>query len=181
MLKNQIPNLLSSLRIILTPLYIFTYRKTIINSVEYVVPTLIVFLIICLTDVLDGKMARLLNRQTKFGQYLDVVADSLFVISSAVLLVGYKLVPLWILYLIFWKLFEFFVTSKILTKNNILVYDPIGKTGILMIFILPIFVFLLKKHVYIIRLYTYLCLILVLTSSAIRIVKCSNVDNRKLS
>lgn len=47
------------------------------------------FVIACLTDFLDGYMARLLSQTSKFGQFLDPVADKLLVASTLLMLVGF--------------------------------------------------------------------------------------------
>lgn len=75
--KNfNIPNILSSLRVILLPLlYVFAFIGM---RLEF----LIGYIIIGSTDALDGFLARLLNQVTKLGKFLDTVADILFYFST---------------------------------------------------------------------------------------------------
>lgn len=75
--KNfNIPNILSSLRVILLPiLYVFALIGM---RLEF----LIGYIIIGSTDALDGFLARLLNQVTKLGKFLDTVADILFYFST---------------------------------------------------------------------------------------------------
>jgi phosphatidylglycerophosphate synthase len=75
--KNfNIPNILSSLRVILLPLlYVFALIGM---RLEF----LIAYIIIGSTDALDGFLARLLNQVTKLGKVLDTVADILFYFST---------------------------------------------------------------------------------------------------
>jgi len=75
--KNfNIPNVLSSLRVILLPiLYVFALIGM---RLEF----LIAYIIIGSTDALDGFLARLLNQVTKLGKFLDTVADILFYFST---------------------------------------------------------------------------------------------------
>ena len=48
-----------------------------------------VFIIACLTDFLDGYVARLLSQTSKLGQFLDPVADKLLVASTLLMLAGF--------------------------------------------------------------------------------------------
>ena len=47
------------------------------------------FIIACITDYLDGFVARLLSQTSKLGQFLDPTADKLLVASTLLLLVGF--------------------------------------------------------------------------------------------
>jgi phosphatidylglycerophosphate synthase len=76
-IKNlNIPNILSSLRVILLPiLYVFALIGM---RLEF----LIAYILIGSTDALDGFLARMLNQVTKLGKVLDTVADILFYFST---------------------------------------------------------------------------------------------------
>ena len=75
--KNfNIPNVLSSLRVILLPiLYIFAFLSM---RAEFLVG----YILIGATDALDGFLARALNQVTRLGKILDTVADILFYFST---------------------------------------------------------------------------------------------------
>jgi cardiolipin synthase (CMP-forming) len=86
----NIPNFLSLLRIILVPVVVIfliqgSYGKA-----------LITFTIAGLTDACDGTLARLLNRQTKLGAYLDPLADKLLLAASYITLSILGLIPSWL-------------------------------------------------------------------------------------
>ena len=83
---SNIPNLLTLSRIALIPIVMATFYTD--NHVGRWVATL-AFVIACLTDFLDGYMARLLSQTSKFGQFLDPVADKLLVSSTLLMLVGF--------------------------------------------------------------------------------------------
>ena len=70
--KFTIPNLLTCMRIVLIPLFIWLYSGT----QQYELAAL-VLLISGLTDILDGFVARKFNMISDLGKFLDPVADKL--------------------------------------------------------------------------------------------------------
>lgn len=85
MLK-QIPNILTISRIIIIPLIIISYI-CLKNNGEIV--SALLFLTACITDFLDGYLARTYSIQSKLGRFLDPIADKLLVGSVILLLVYY--------------------------------------------------------------------------------------------
>ena len=61
---------------------------------------LALFIIACLTDLVDGKIARKYNLITNFGKFADPLADKLLVCSALVCLVELSRVPAWIVIVI---------------------------------------------------------------------------------
>ena len=70
-----IPNLLSFFRLILIPVYMAIYLKA-QESRDYWIAG-ITLACSCLTDMIDGKIARKFNMITTFGKFLDPLADKL--------------------------------------------------------------------------------------------------------
>ena len=58
------------------------------------------FIIGCLTDFLDGRIARKRNLVTDFGKFIDPVADKLLVLTTLVMLLRNGLMEAWVLILI---------------------------------------------------------------------------------
>jgi cardiolipin synthase len=86
----NIPNFLTLLRIILVPaIVIFLIQD------EYL-KALIVFVIAGLTDALDGALARLLNKQTELGAFLDPLADKILLSTCFISLSIFGLIPSWL-------------------------------------------------------------------------------------
>ncbi len=86
----NIPNFLSLLRIILVPVIIIFLIQ------ESYSKALIVFVIAGLTDALDGAVARLLNKQTELGSFLDPLADKILLSTSFIALAIFGLIPSWL-------------------------------------------------------------------------------------
>ncbi len=72
----NLPNLLSLLRIILTPLFIiFLFSDDRLLA-------LIIFAVAAITDAYDGHLARKYNQITSQGKFLDPLADKILVLSA---------------------------------------------------------------------------------------------------
>lgn len=84
MLALNLPNLLTILRIFLIPVFIVVYYLPWIWGLWV---TTGIFVFACLTDWLDGYLARRLHQESIFGAFLDPVADKLIVVVALVLLV----------------------------------------------------------------------------------------------
>lgn len=69
----SIPNLLSLFRLALIPVYILIYLNAAEPSDYYLAAA--VLAVSCLTDLIDGKIARHFNMITTLGKILDPVAD----------------------------------------------------------------------------------------------------------
>lgn len=83
-LKLNIANLLTWFRIAAIPLIVFVYH---LPPSKWMRPAAcVVFTMAGLTDWLDGYLARRLNQMSKFGAFLDPVADKLMVTTALVLI-----------------------------------------------------------------------------------------------
>ena len=68
-----IPNFLSFFRLFLIPVYIFIYLNAQSNSDYYLAAGILA--VSCLTDMIDGKIARRFHMISAFGKILDPFAD----------------------------------------------------------------------------------------------------------
>ena len=91
----------------------------------------LLFLIIALTDILDGKLARHYKVTSKFGALLDAGTDFFFIFSASFLLYTQMLLPIGLIILIVVKFAEFCFTSYLINKklnlNKTLFFDKIGR------------------------------------------------------
>lgn len=70
-----IPNLLSIFRIALIPVYLHIYLNA--DSPGDYTTAAVILAVSCLTDMVDGKIARKFNMITNLGKVLDPIADKL--------------------------------------------------------------------------------------------------------
>ncbi|MFO1462264.1 MAG: CDP-alcohol phosphatidyltransferase family protein [bacterium] len=86
----NLPNSLTLLRILLVP--VFTYYF--LNGSYRV--ALMVFVVTGMTDVIDGYLARKLQKKTTLGSILDPAADKLLMLVTFIVLALSRLVPAWL-------------------------------------------------------------------------------------
>lgn len=85
--KAKIPNLLTTLRIILIPIVIYSFYIS-SHITNIIVASL--FLAASITDYFDGYLARAMKVQSNFGKCLDPIADKLLVAVSLIMLVNFS-------------------------------------------------------------------------------------------
>lgn len=80
------PNRLTMLRVFMIPVFIVLLMLApVYEWTRYAAAG--VFILACLTDLLDGKIARKYNMITDFGKFMDPLADKLLVVSALITLV----------------------------------------------------------------------------------------------
>ena len=102
----NLPNKLTISRIGLTFIFIlFLFLREVVF--KYV--AIGIFLLACLTDFWDGKLARENDAVTNLGKLLDPIADKVLILGAFLAFVELGLIPAWMVVLI--ALREFLVTS----------------------------------------------------------------------
>ena len=86
----NIPTVLTLLRILVIPLVVVCYYFPFTLGAS---GSGIIFLLACITDWLDGFLARRFTQTTKLGAFLDPIADKLLVVVVLVIVVGENLIP----------------------------------------------------------------------------------------
>lgn len=95
--KISIPNWITLIRLCGIPLiFVIFYRF------NYSHPwwTADIFLILAITDFVDGYLARRLNQVTNLGKFLDPLVDKLLVMAPLLLLVETERIPTWGVFII---------------------------------------------------------------------------------
>jgi len=83
-MKIKIPNYLTIGRIIIVPIFVFTYYLP--GFYGDVIPFAL-FVLASFTDFLDGLLARMYKEESKLGELLDPIADKIIVATALILLV----------------------------------------------------------------------------------------------
>ncbi|MBD3225460.1 MAG: CDP-diacylglycerol--glycerol-3-phosphate 3-phosphatidyltransferase [Caldithrix sp.] len=95
-MKLNVPNQLTIIRILLTPLFVILIIS---ENTSYQRIAGIIFLIASLTDWYDGYFARRFHLTSRWGQFMDPLADKVLV-SSALLVFAYLNLAFWWMVLI---------------------------------------------------------------------------------
>ena len=90
---KYIPNILSVIRLALVPVFIYLFFN---YYEERIYVPLCVFALACMTDIIDGYLARRNNWITNLGKFLDPLADKLLQCSVLVCFVIENIVPWWL-------------------------------------------------------------------------------------
>lgn len=77
------PNKITLSRLLLIPLIVFFYLATFIPYARLV--STILFVIACLTDFVDGQIARRTNQVTDLGKFFDTIADKVLIATGFLL------------------------------------------------------------------------------------------------
>lgn len=83
--KMNVPNALTMVRIFCTPLMVLMFLLPIPKGIGVFI-ALGIYVLACLTDFLDGYIARKYNLITDFGKFMDQIADK-FITTTAMILV----------------------------------------------------------------------------------------------
>ncbi|MCX7951786.1 MAG: CDP-diacylglycerol--glycerol-3-phosphate 3-phosphatidyltransferase [Clostridiales bacterium] len=121
----NLANKITITRIFLVPVFLFF----LLVKVPYgnLIAT-VIFSLAALTDSLDGYIARSRNQVTKFGKFLDPLADKLIVTAALVALVELRKVPSWLVVIILAR--EFAITglrAVAASEGNVIAASNWGK------------------------------------------------------
>ena len=89
----NLPNKLTILRVLAIPVIVV---MLLLDTGAFRAVAIVLFVFACLTDWLDGYIARKQGIVTVFGKFLDPVADKLLVLSTMITLAGLGQLPAWV-------------------------------------------------------------------------------------
>ena len=88
----------------------------------------VLFILACLTDFLDGRIARKHNLVTDFGKFIDPVADKLLVLTTLIMLVHLRLMDAWIVIIVLCRELSVDGLRMVaVTKGKVIAAGPLGK------------------------------------------------------
>ena len=97
------------LRIVFIPLYMVFMYLSGGESCLWMWLSLAVFILACVTDFIDGQIARRWNQVSDFGKFLDPLADKLLTIAAMVMFCQWDKLQAWALMIVLTR--EFAVTG----------------------------------------------------------------------
>jgi len=114
-----IPNLLSLFRLVLIPVYVLIYLNARSTSDYYLAAGILA--VSCLTDLIDGKIARHFHMISALGKVLDPLADKATQFTLIICL-ALKYSILWYLVVLFFikEIFQLVAGGVILRKGKVL-------------------------------------------------------------
>lgn len=83
-MKWNVPNILTMIRLALTPAVVVLFLVNIPNGIGVFI-ALSLYILACVTDFLDGYIARKYNQITDFGKFMDQIADKAITTSAMIL------------------------------------------------------------------------------------------------
>lgn len=89
----NLPNKLSMIRICMIPLFV---AFAMMNAFWAQLLAVVIYIVACITDALDGHIARSRGLVTNFGKFMDPIADKLLVMSALIILVSQHRMPAWV-------------------------------------------------------------------------------------
>lgn len=127
---KHIPNILSLVRLLLVPVFVYLFLS------ERTTAAFVVFIFSGLTDVLDGYIARKYNFISNAGKVLDPLADKLTQFSAFICLYITELVPLWMPVVYFFKELATAIGALLVfRKGNVVVKSNVfGKLATFIVF-----------------------------------------------
>lgn len=110
----NLPNKLTVVRVLLVPIFMLFLLSETLRSTNM---ALFIFIIASITDFLDGYIARSQNLVTKFGKFMDPLADKLLVCSALICLQYLDKISPWFVMIIIAR--EFAITGfRILAASD---------------------------------------------------------------
>tara|TARA_B100001989_G_C24547173_1_gene471711 strand:- start:1527 stop:2054 length:528 start_codon:yes stop_codon:yes gene_type:complete len=133
------------------PVFAVLMTSEIKNAYTY---SLLILLIACFTDYLDGKLARKFNAVSKFGLFMDPLADKLLVLATFIIFLQIDIlsdiVLPWMVILIFLRDFLVTILRLLMKKYNIsMITSNISKfkTSLQMIMIILLLILLIFESI----------------------------------
>ena len=121
----NLPNKLSIARVICIPAIVILLY---LQDPACRIAAGILFIIACLTDFLDGQIARKQNLVTDFGKFIDPVADKLLVLTTLIMLIHREMMPAWVVIIVLCRELSVDGLRMVaVTQGKVIAAGPLGK------------------------------------------------------
>lgn len=102
----NIPNLISLLRILVSPIFYVFFLS---GNRELVRIACLIFILAAITDIIDGWAARRFGIVTRYGEFLDPLADKILTLLALTSFAKIEIIPVWMVIIILCR--DIFSTS----------------------------------------------------------------------
>lgn len=127
---NTTANKITVLRIILVPVFM------VLLYLGQTYWALAVYIIACVSDFVDGKIARKYNQITDFGKFMDPLADKMLVLAAMCYFVEVGLIPGWVVAIVLLREFGVSGLRLLAVEQGIVIaaaWSGKIKTGVTMV------------------------------------------------
>ena len=125
-------NVITCVRILFIPLFmalaLLSHHGALDFDPALSLAAFVLYMLLSLTDKVDGYLARSRNEITDFGKFLDPIADKLLVFSALLILLQQNTVNIWFVFIILLREFLVSALRMVASANGVVVAaDKLGK------------------------------------------------------
>ena len=120
MAAMTLPMVLTVGRIFLAPILFIAFRFASGSTPGLIITVWVLFLVIEISDLLDGHFARKRNQESELGKVLDPLADTLCRLTYFVLLAAAGILPLWMLLVFMYRDFAVAYIRVVISKEGVM-------------------------------------------------------------
>ncbi len=138
----MIPNILTTTRIVLTPIFAYLVLEK-----ENLTLAAVILILSAVTDIVDGYIARHYNMISNFGKIYDPFADKLMQLTVVLSLTMANLIPMFVVAIVFIKEATMIIIGGILYLKNVTVQSNWYGKAATVIFYTIVFVLILWRGI----------------------------------
>jgi CDP-diacylglycerol--glycerol-3-phosphate 3-phosphatidyltransferase len=120
MAAMTLPMVLTVGRIFLAPILFVLFRIDNGSNLGLIIAVWAVFLVIEISDLLDGYLARLWHQESELGKVLDPLADTLCRLTYFILLAAAGILPLWMLLVFMYRDFAVAYIRVVISRQGVM-------------------------------------------------------------
>ncbi len=125
-------NVITCVRIVFIPIFMLLAQFSYMGAGTYdtflATAAFVLYVLLSLTDKVDGYLARSRNEITDFGKFLDPIADKLLVFSALLILLELGFVSIWPVFIILLREFLVSAMRMVASANGVVIAaDKLGK------------------------------------------------------